>query len=320
MRVAIAGAGFMAQTHVEAYAEMDVEVVAVSSPSGPDGFVDEHSLDAAAYTDAATMCAAEAVDYLDVCTPTHTHLDLVVTAAEADVDCFLEKPIAADLDTATEIASVVEDAGLTFMVGHVVRFLPGYVEAAEIDIGTPGVARARRLSPFPHWGSDDWFADREKSGGIFVDLSIHDLDYLRWIWGDVERVFARRYRERQAEHAFATLRFANGAVGYVEGSWAMPTSRPFTRELELAGDDGLIELSNADETPYREWTADGAVVESPFATDGYRRELEHFVSCLDSGEEPAVGAIDAIESLRLALAAERSADLGEPVRIEEVGA
>ena len=318
MRVGIAGAGFMAETHAAAYGEMDVDVVGVASPSGPEGFVEGHELEASAYTDVAAMCDVEDLDFLDVCTPTHTHLDVVRTAADAGIDVFLEKPIAESVEEARRIQETVEEAELTFMVGHVVRFLPDYVQAADLDIGEPGVARARRLSPFPDWGSEDWFADREKSGGIFVDLAIHDLDYLRWCWGDVERVFARRHRERHAEHGFATLRFESGAVGYVEASWAQPESRPFTKELELAGDDGLVELSSVDESPYRQWTADGAVVESPHARDGYRRELEHFVSCVETGEEPAVGAGEAIESLGLALAAERSADRNEPVTVREV--
>lgn len=318
MRVGIAGTGFMARTHAEEYAEMDVEISAVASPSGPDDFVDDLELDATTYTDVTALCDQAEIDYLDICTPTHTHVDLVRTAAGAGVDVFLEKPIAGTLEEAHEISEIVADADLTFMVGHVVRFDQGYRKAKGLEIGSNGVARARRLSPFPDWGSDDWFADREKSGGIFVDIAIHDLDYLRWCWGDVERVFARRRCDDRAEHGFVTIRFESGAVGYVESAWDQPDSRPFATELELAGDDGLVELSNADETPYQEWTDEGAVVEHPVAKSAYRRELEHFVACLESGTEPDVGATDAIESLRLALAAERSAERGEPVRLEEV--
>ncbi|WP_122091223.1 Gfo/Idh/MocA family protein [Halalkalicoccus subterraneus] len=317
MRVGIAGAGFMARTHAEEYAGMGVEVAAVASRSGPQGFIDELGLDATAHTDVATLCKRTDIDYLDVCTPTHTHLDLVRTAAEAGVDVFVEKPVAGTLGEAHKIADIVDEADLTFMVGHVVRFDQAYRAAKDLEIGSHGVARARRLSPFPDWGSDDWFADREKSGGIFVDLGIHDLDYLRWCWGEVDRVFARRRRDASAEHGFVTLRFESGAVGYVESSWSQPDSRPFTTELEFAGDDGLVELSSADESPYREW-ADDAVVERPVAKNAYRRELEHFIACLESGTEPEVGVADATESLRLALAAERSAERGEPVRPEEV--
>ena len=308
----------MARTHAEEYGSMDVEVAAVASPSGPEAFVDDLGLGAETYTDVSELCESADVDFLDVCSPTHTHADVVRTAADAGVDVFLEKPIAGTLEEAREIAAVVDDADLTFMVGHVVRFDEGYRKARDLEIGSAGVARARRLSPFPDWGSDDWFADREKSGGIFVDLAIHDLDFLRWCWGDIERVFARRRRDREAAHGFVTLRFETGAVGYVEASWDQPESRPLTAELEFAGDDGLVELSSDAESPYREWTDDGAVDDRPVAKSPYRRELEHFVRCLETGTDPDVGAEDAIESLRLALAAERSAERGGPVRPEEV--
>jgi predicted dehydrogenase len=308
----------MARTHAEAYASMDVEVAAVASPSGPGDLVEDLELHAEPYTDVTELCDSADVDFLDVCTPTHTHVDIVRTAANADVDVFLEKPIAGTLEEANEIATAVDDADLTFMVGHVVRFDQGYRKARDLEIGSEGVVRARRLSPFPDWGSNDWFADREKSGGIFVDLAIHDLDYLRWCWGDIERVFARRRRSRQAAHGFVTLRFENGAVGYVEASWDQPETRPLTTELEFAGDDGLVELSSETESPYQQWTDDGSVVERPVAKSPYQRELEHFVNCLETGTTPDVGAEDAIESLRLALAAERSAERGDPVRPEEV--
>jgi myo-inositol 2-dehydrogenase/D-chiro-inositol 1-dehydrogenase len=131
-------------------------------------------------------------------------------------------------------------------------------------------------------------------------------------------VFARCRRHRQAAHGFVTLRFENGAVGYVEASWDQPETRPLTTELEFAGDDGLVELSSETESPYRQWTDDGTVVERPVAKSPYQRELEHFVNCLETGTAPDVGVEDAIESLRLALAAERSAERGEPVRPEEV--
>jgi UDP-N-acetylglucosamine 3-dehydrogenase len=318
MKVGIAGAGFMARTHASAYDGMNVEVVAVASPSGPEPFLEEAGLEADAYTDPKELCERADIDFLDVCTPTDTHRALVEIAAETGTDVFLEKPIAPTLEAAREIESLVDEADLTCEVGHVVRFDPAYRRARDCEIGTPGVARARRLSPFPDWGTDDWFADDERSGGLFVDLAIHDLDYLRWCWGPVDRVFARRTRDERAAHGTVTLRFANGAVGYVEASWAQPDSRPFATELELAGDDGLVEHESADPRAYRAWTAEDAIRDPASAKTPYRRELEQFVAALETGGEPAVGPAEATDSLRLALAAERSAERGTPVSPAEV--
>lgn len=319
LSVGLAGTGFMGRTHAEQYAKMDdVTVKAVSAPSGPDDLIEEYDFtQTTAYTDTEALLDETDVDFLDVCTPTDTHLDLTRAAADAGVDVFLEKPIAGSLEEAHEIDRLTTEADVTLMVGHVLRYFPQYRMARERDVGTPGVARARRLSPFPKWGSDDWYADRERSGGVFLDLAIHDIDYLRWCWGEVEEVFARRHRKPQAEHGFVTLKFANGAVGYVEASWAQPSSRELTMELELAGDDGLVEFNSAPIMPYREWTEDGTSSESPLRHDAYYRELEHFVQCLRTGAEPDVTAEDAIEALRLSIAARQSVRRNEPVSVEE---
>jgi UDP-N-acetylglucosamine 3-dehydrogenase len=320
--VALVGTGFMARTHLDRYDAMDVEVVGVASRSDPSPFVDERGLDASTYSDPEWMCDDLDPDFVDVCTPTDTHRSLVETAAEAGCDIFVEKPIAGSLRDAEAIAETVDRAGVTCMVGHVLRFFPEYARAREIvddgGIGTLGVARARRLSPFPDWGSDDWYADRERSGGVFLDLAIHDLDFLRWLFGDVAHVFARRRLHEGQEHGFVTLRFKSGAVGYVEASWAQPDGRALTSELELAGDDGLIALDSADVAPVLAFNDDGVTTTNSLARDGYRRQLDHFVDCLSAGTDPAVTAEDAVSALRLSLAAEASAKRGCPVSPAEV--
>lgn len=323
--IGLVGTGFMARTHVERYRDLDATVSAVAAPSGPDSFVREHGLDADVYEDAATLCESADIDAVDICTPTNTHADIVAAAAEAGLDTFVEKPVAPTLTEAERIAETVTDADITCMVGHVLRYFPEYERAKALyddgGIGDAGVARARRLSPFPTWGSEDWYADRERSGGVFVDLAIHDVDYLRWLWGDVERVFARSHRDGNAEHGFATLRFANGAVGYVEASWAQQPARgDLTTDLELAGDDGLVEFTTPESPAFAAYEGDAATVESPVADDGYSRELEHFLDCIETGATPEVTVVDAIDSLRVSLAAAESAATGRPVAPADLAA
>lgn len=324
-RIGIVGAGFMARVHAERYEEMDGTVSAVAAPNGPGSFIEEHGLDAEAYEDAAALCAEATVDAVDLCTPTDTHADLVATAAEHGLDTFVEKPIASTLSDAERIAATVVDADITCMVGHVLRYFPEYERAKALyengDIGEPGVARARRLSSFPTWGSNDWYADRKRSGGVFVDLAIHDFDYLRWLWGDVTRVFARNRRTDTGEHGVVTLRFDNGAVGSVEASWSQEPSRDdLTMDLELAGDDGLIEFATPEDPPFSVYSGEEATVESPVAADGYHRELEHFLDCVTTGETPDVTVEDAIDSLRISLAAQESAERGRPIAPSELSA
>jgi predicted dehydrogenase len=324
VRIGIVGSGFMARTHVEAYADIDnADVVAVASPSNADEFVAERELEADAYAAATAMFDDADVDAVDICTPTPTHREFVEGAAELGLNTFCEKPLAGSLDDAHAIADAVDETGIRFMVGHVLRFFPAYERIkATVDaggVGDPGVVRARRLSRFPDWGHGNWYANRSKSGGALVDLAIHDLDYLRWVFGPVDRVFARSDGSRE-EWTHATLRFESGAVGYVEASWAHPDSVGLASELEIAGTDGLIEYDTTDDEAVTLATDDGKTVSNPVGADGYRRELTAFVEAVERGTDVPVGAAEAIDSLRLARAATESAERGVPVAPEEVDA
>lgn len=323
-RIGIVGSGFMAETHVDAYASIDeANVVAVASPNTADSFVAETGLEAETYRSADELLDGADVDALDVCSPTPTHRPCIEAAAERGIDVFCEKPLAGSLEEARAAADAAADGDVTLMVGHVLRFFPQYEQLRRAvedgRIGAPGVARARRLSPFPEWGHGDWYADRDRSGGVLLDLAIHDLDFLRWVLGDVERVFARRSVWDAGEHAHATLRFESGASGYVEASWGLPSSQELTHSMELAGDDGLLEF-DGDRAAITTMTEAGTTAASPVAADGYRRQLEAFLESVRTGNEPPVTVEDAIASLRLALAAIESASAGRPVAPEEVGA
>lgn len=324
VRIGIVGSGFMAETHVDAYGSIDeANVVAVASPNTADEFIEEQDLEADAFRSVDDLLDGTTVDVIDVCSPTPTHRPVVETAAEASIDVFCEKPIAGNLEDAQAIADVAADADIAIMVGHVLRFFPQYAQARGVvedgGIGDLGVARARRLSPFPDWGHGNWYADRDRSGGVLLDLAIHDLDFLRWVGGDVERVFARRSLWDGGEHGHVTLRFTDGAVGYVEASWGLPDGQELTHSFELAGDDGLLEF-DGEEPAVTTMTADGTTFDSPVSADGYQRQLEAFLDSVRTETEPPVTVADAIETLRLSLAANLSADEGRPVDLEEVKA
>ena len=324
-QIAVVGAGLMAETHCAAYGRLeDTTVAAVVSPTSAPAFVEEHDLDATAFSDLDAALDAP-IDAVDICTPTPTHPKYVRRAVSAGLPTLCEKPLATSLAAARSLRDGIADTApdVPVQVGHVLRFFPEYATAkSQVEagrIGSPGVARARRLSPFPDWG--DWYADRDRSGGVFLDLAVHDFDFLRWTVGEVEDVFARRTRDDEFEHGSVTLAFENGATGYVEASWGQPASRPLTYEFELAGDDGVISYDSAEDAPVQQFTASETTTESPTGpADGYVKQLTHFVDCVRTGTEPRVGLDDAIEAIRIAAAAERSAARGEPVSLGEVSA
>ncbi len=323
MRIGVVGAGFMGGVHLRAYAGMpEVEVVGVADVRPETAATAAASVGARPYASYEALVAAEDVDLVDICLPTAYHRDLTVRAAREGKHVIVEKPLARNLEDAEAMIEAFSDNGGRLFVGHVVRFFPEYVRIKQMisagDLGTVGVARTSRRSPFLT-GWNDWYADWRLSGGVLLDLVIHDFDFLRWSLGEVERVYARGVLGREfnrLDYALVTLRFAAGAIAHVEGHWGYPG--PFNYSIEVAGSRAMVEASNTTPGPVR---LEGGMLdpgESPDIEVGkspYQAELEHFVRCAATGEEPVVDARDAYEALRIGLAAAESAATGRPVTL-----
>ena len=321
MRVGLVGAGFMGGVHLNAYAGIpDVEVVGVADARFEAAVAGAEMVGARPYASYEELVAAEDVEVVDVCLPTALHRDLALRAAGEGRHVILEKPIARTMEDAQQILGAFSEDGPRLFVGHVVRFFPEYVGIKQKidagDLGTVGVVRTSRRSPFL-LGWNDWYADWRVSGGVLLDLVIHDFDYLRWTLGEVERVYARGMLGREynrLDYVLATLRFERGAIAHVEGHWGYPG--PFNYSIEVAGSDALLTVDSTEPASLQliggdpEETPDLASGESPYA-----KELEHFIHCIVTGEEPIVKAQDACEALRIGLAATESVLTGEPVTL-----
>lgn len=326
IRIGIAGSGFMATVHALRYAEIDdVEVAAVASPSRPTDFAAEYAPAAEVYADPVEMYDTEDLDAVDVCTPTDTHRELTVPALERGLHVLCEKPVARTLSDAEAMADAAASADATVTAGHTLRFFPEYETARERvragDVGEPGNVRTLRQSPFAE--KADWFQDDARSGGVLLDLAIHDLDFLRWTFGEVERVFARRQRFDDEEFGLATLRFSDDTVAHVDARWPNRPDLPFRTAFEIAGDDGLLEFDSELVDPIEVRSAAAMEpardpIDEPLEKDPYRRELEAFVDCVRNGTDPPVPIDEGIATLCVGLAALESAERGRPIAPREV--
>ena len=323
MRVGLVGAGFMGGVHLNAYAGIpEVEVVGVADARIESAVAGAKIVGARPYASYEELIAAEDVEVVDICLPTAFHSDLAVRAAGEARHVILEKPIARTIEDAQEILDSFSGDGPRLFVGHVVRFFPEYVGIKERidagDLGTVGVVRTSRRSPFL-LGWNDWYADWRVSGGVLLDLVIHDFDFLRWALGEVERVYARGMLGREynrLDYVLVTLRFENGAIAHVEGHWGYPG--PFNYSIEVAGSSALVTVDSTEPAPL-ELTGDtatpGEIPDLASCKSPYEKELEHFIHCIATGEEPMVQAQDACEALRIGLAATESVLTGEPVTL-----
>ncbi len=267
-------------------------------------------------------------DIVDVCVPTPVHREYVERAAAAGKAVFVEKPLARTPEDCDAIVAAVERAGVPLMAGHVLRFFPEYAGAKRLvdagGVGKPAAIRTARLAGMPA-GGRTWYGDSAQSGGVVLDMIVHDFDWLRWTFGPVTRVFAQGLYGRpehagKRDYALVTLRLESGAVAHVSGSWAHPGG--FRTTLEIAGDAGLIEHDSAHSAPltFSPHKTEGggggvAVPESPLAADEnpYFLELSAFIRSLQEGVPPPVTVYDAREAARIALAALESIETGKAV-------
>ena len=321
MKVGVIGAGFIGAIHLGAYANMpDVEVVGVADGLPEIAAAGAAVVGASAYPSYEDLVSAEEVDLVDVCLPTSYHRDLALKAARDGKHVILEKPIARSLEDAEEIIAAFAGGSQRLFVGHVVRFFPEYVRIKEMidagELGTVGVARTSRRSPFLT-GWNDWYADWRMSGGVLLDLFIHDFDFLRWALGEVERVYARSvlgHEYNRLDYALVTLRFEGGAIAHLEGQWGFPG--PFNYSIEVAGSRAMVAADSTGPAPVRFLGGTKDTGESPDVIVGkspFQTELEHFIRCAATDDEPIVDAHDALEALRIGHAAIESVKTGRQV-------
>ncbi len=326
MKVLLIGAGTMGTVHAHSYANINAaELVGIADFRKEK--VDELARGVRTQAFASFEEAIEQVgevDVIDICLPTYLHKEFVEKAASYAENIICEKPLARNTAEAREIIDFCETNGKRLFVGHVVRFFPEYTRIKELvesgKVGKPGVVRTTRGGAFPV-GWENWYADFEKSGGLLLDLLLHDFDYLRGCYGEVERVFAKKLPlADQRDYALVTLRFTNGVIAHLEGTWA---HQGFSSSIEVAGDQGIIDYNSAKVSPVRlmkkESTKTGGgveVPESPLHSSPYQDELAHFLKCIESGTEPLVTAEDAYYAIEIATAAQHSCETGEPVKLQ----
>ncbi|HWQ15291.1 MAG TPA: Gfo/Idh/MocA family oxidoreductase [Roseiflexaceae bacterium] len=320
-RVGIVGSGGMGGWHAARWRALPVELAGFYDADGARAVALAARYGGRAFESLEALVAA--CDIVDVCTPPTEHAAAAVAAARAGRHVVCEKPIARRLADAEAMVAACAAAGVRLFVAHVVRFFPEFARAKEVvdggALGRLGVVRTVRGGARP--ADRAWFGDVAQSGGVILDVGIHDIDYLRWLCGDVARVFARglTFRGLGMDHALITLRFASGAIGHVEASWAYPTGvwRTF---FELAGTAGLLIHDSDDTRPLEVQYHAGATPATPAdlpppQEDPWLRELRHFLATLDSGGELLVTPRDALEALRVSLAAIESLRTGRPVDV-----
>ena len=271
VRVGFLGAGFIARYHamqLRLVAEPS-RIVAVHDParSRAEEFVAEEGGSVLDDMDAVI----DACDAVFVCTWTAAHLDCVRRAAAAGRPVFCEKPLGMDLATSREIVQVVEQAGLINMAGLVLRSSPA-IQAFRELIQDPASGRAMNVIfrddqyiPTQGMYASTWRGEVSLAGsGTLLEHSIHDLDILEWLLGDVVSVSAQRSYfhglDGIEDSISALFRFAGGATGTLSSVWHDILSRPSQRRVEVFCENALVTLEGDLFGPVRYQTTDEELV------------------------------------------------------------
>lgn len=269
-------------------------------------------------------------DAVIVSNPTAAHLDVAIPAAAAGCHLLLEKPISHDTEGLVELENALREGGGKVLVGYQFRFHPVLQQVKRLleegAIGKPLTVRAQWGEYLPGWHPwedyrDSYSARPDLGGGVTLTLS-HPFDYLRWLFGDVESLWAFAGRvsplEVQVEDfAEIGMRFENGVHASLHLDYFR---RPAAHNFEVIGSEGMLVWDNSDGTArcFKAEPGEWQTIEPPPGferNDLFLDEMRHFLDVIAGRSKPICDLQDGKEALLLARAVLRSAEHGEIVRL-----
>jgi predicted dehydrogenase len=323
--IGIIGAGFMASTHATSVGVCEnTEPVAVAAldVEAAQALASAHGMESEPTVEA--LLGRDDVHAVVIATPTDTHSPLAVQAMDAGKHVFVEKPMARTLEQAQAMLDAQQRNDRVLVVGHVIRYLDEFRALGDAiergDIGVPAVAQLGRRCQTPDWSSEGWLLDDERSGGVLLDMMVHDIDLVRWWFGEPTRGYAKRLMPEQQglDYALATLTVPDGPICHLHASWCEPEG--FSHGSEVAGSRGLLhwDMSWTDDLRHASHEGVSADVSAlpppdPHPDDPWVRQLNDFVAAI-RGERPAPGDGQwGYRSLEIALALMESAASGKAI-------
>ena len=296
MKVGLIGLGGMGFVHFNCYKKIGGVEIAVAEirPDMAKEKIKDDSIPV--YTSYEEMVAAEKPDFVDICTPSYMHADMAVKAMELGCHVLCEKPMSINSDEAQRMIDAKEKYGKLLMTAHVVRFMSPYVYLKSVidsgELGKPVHIIMHRLSEMPKWSWENWMLDPKRSGGVTLDLSVHDIDFMQYVFGAPSSVEASYYEVKDNNnYVSATFCYDGFSVNTV-GTW-YNASVPFQAEYLAVFENGYVESKCGKLTKNgKEVTvAAGEVSEDTginlSGADGYSDEIVYFMDCIKSGKEPA---------------------------------
>ncbi len=334
IRFGLIGAGRMGKVYGNtlAYSVAEADLVAVADP-------DPATLEEVAarygissrYTDYHELLAQKDIEAVVVASPTGTHAEVITAAALAGKQIFSEKPLSQDLEACDLALAAVKKAGVKLQMGFMRRFDAPYAAAKqkilEGVIGQPVMFKASSRDPKR---TSLEFARRENSGGMIMDMGVHDFDLARWLMGsEVTRVYSEgaclAFPELKdvgdIDNAVINLRFTTEAIGNIDIS--RNAVYGYDIRTEVLGTDGSLWIGYLQQTPTLVLTRSGVIHDTvPYFMErfgaAYAEEVRVFARHVANGTDPDVTGEDARAATAIGIAATLSLDEQRPVLLSEV--
>ncbi len=253
----------------------------------------------------------EKLDFVITALPTYLHEKVAVMAMERGIHVFSEKPMALNAEQAEHMLKVAEENHVKLMIGQCVRYFPEYVMLKEfVDSQKFGkVIRAdfTRISPTIGWSWQDWMLDETKSGGAVLDLHVHDVDFIQWVFGMPKAVSSVATNYKSRHESISTVYHYDDVLVTATSDWSMPAGFQFAAGFTVRFEKATI-IKNAEGLKCYPEEGEPYLLEVP-AVNGYVEEVVDFIHCIKENKESAINPPEAsFRSLQIALAEKRSAE------------
>ena len=270
------------------------------------------------------------IDAIAICSPTDSHFDIIMQAADAGKHIFCEKPVDLSIEKIKTIQNKIRETGIKFMVGFNRRFDANFLKVRDLvqsgKVGDPHIVKITSRDPAPP--PEEYL---KSSGGLFLDMTIHDFDMARYLVNsEVEEVYAQGRvlvdpvfeRAGDIDTAVVVLNYKNGAICVIDNS--RQAVYGYDQRVEVFGAKGLATVTN--NTPDNHIFVDISGTHSalPFNffmdryVESYLTEMRLFVDCLKNNSEPPATCEDGLMSVAIGLAANRSMQENRPVKLDEI--
>ncbi|MFC1716084.1 Gfo/Idh/MocA family protein [Candidatus Poribacteria bacterium] len=311
VKIAIVGAGGIADRHMEAISTIDeANIVAVVD------VIKEKAVHLAGLCNATAYenmeeCLPE-VDMVYVLTPPSFHRELAIKAIEAGKPTVVEKPIAIELADAEAMVAVAREANVKLMIAFNMRFRKGFMRLKEIiqsgKLGDIINYWDQRLGMGVGAGSN-WRTTEGLLCGMSIESLSHDIDMIRWLLGEITDVRANVFESRKElpgfdDNANIVFSLANGAIATIHASWSSHLGRNSrgvigTKGTAMVGGDGLWELTNLHLKTSDMENETIEVLNDKLDVKSYRAESRHFIDCVKNNREPTITGEDGLMALRV---------------------